>query len=206
MSISESQPAWTALAGLRRIQVLALNYARKPHRRWTGWVLADSPACVAVYRPPQAAVLLRDTHTWLTQAPAVCLFWPDRYYNLSYLLDAESQVQGYYVDVTTAPVRRAGYLEYVGLDLGVLVGPDLAYTVDSEDTAMAYPPALQAQAHSALQSVISLIEAHDPLFSPPQAWLAVLDDADRDSLDTIAAMLRGPLSCAIMTLLTTGLL
>ncbi len=206
MSIHESQPAWTALAGLRRIQVLALNYARKPHRRWTGWVLEDTPERIVVYRPPQAAVLMRDTHTWLTQAPAVCLFWPARHYNLSYLLDTDSQVQGYYVDVTTTPVRRAGYLEYVGLDLGLLVGPDLAYTVDSEAVAAEYPPALQEQAHNALQSAIGLIEAHDSLFTPPHAWLAALEESDRDSLDTIATMLRGPTACAIMTLLTTGLL
>jgi hypothetical protein len=180
---------WT---GLRRVQVLALNYARKPHKRWSGWVLEDTPDRIVTYRPPQAPVLMGDRDSWATQAPAVCVFWSTRHYTLSYLLDAEQQVHGYYVNVTTPPVRRAGYLEYVDLDLGLLVGPNLEYTVDSETGLAGYPAPVQAQARTALDGAIALVEARDPLFTPPQAWLALLDEEEGDPLSAIAAMLRGP--------------
>ncbi|HMA33772.1 MAG TPA: DUF402 domain-containing protein, partial [Chloroflexia bacterium] len=153
-------------------------------------ILEDSPSLVVTYRPPQATVLIRDHDPWIAQAPAVCLFWPGRYYNLSYLLDTNSELQGYYVDVTTPPVRRAGYLEYVDLNLGLIVGPDLEYAVDSEEITASYPDDLRGQAREALQAVIAMVEAHDPLFGPPRHWLEALDSSDRNTLDEIAAMLR----------------
>ncbi|HUS16427.1 MAG TPA: DUF402 domain-containing protein [Chloroflexia bacterium] len=182
--------AWLPLSGLRRIQVLALGYNRKPHKRWSGWILEDEPDRIVTYRPPQATVLVNEHDAWVAQAPAVCLFWPGRYYNLSYLLDAESQLQGYYVDVTTPPVRRPGYLEYVDLNLGLIIGPDLEYAVDSEHGAAVYPADLRGQAREALQAVISLVEARDPLLGPPRYWLDILDNSDRNTLDEVAAMLR----------------
>ena len=54
----------------------------------------------------------------------------------------------------------------------------------------AYPAALQRQTQDALHQVISLVQAHDPLFRPPEQWLAALENAESDPLAEIAAMVR----------------
>jgi hypothetical protein len=76
------------------------------------------------------------------------------------------------------------------LALGLVVGPDLAYTVDGQGDPPAYPAALQMQTQEALHQVISLVQAHDPLFRPPERWLAALENAESDPLAEIAAMVR----------------
>ncbi len=187
---SDSAPPWSAFGAMRRIQVLALGYDHNPPQRWTSWVLEDSPERLVTYRPPQAPVFRRRQITWPNPAPAISLFWPGRRYHLSYLLDAESRLWGYYAGITSPPIRRPGYLEYVDLALGLMVDPDLTYTVDGQGDPPAYPPALQMQTQEALHQVISLVQAHDPLFRPPERWLAALENAESDPLAEIAAMVR----------------
>lgn len=182
--------SWDAFSGPRRVQVLARGYDHKPHKRWTSWVLEETPDVIVTYRPPQATVLIHEHDAWLSQAPAVCLFWPARYYNLSYVLDAEARLHGYYMEITEPVVQRPGYLEYISLNMGLFVGPDLAYNVDGEEIAAAWPPALREQAHQARQQIIQMVETRDPLFQPPTQWLDALDIFDRNTLDQIAAMLR----------------
>ena len=186
----DSAPPWSAFGAMRRIQVLALGYNDKPAQRWTSWVLEDSPERLVTYRPPQAPVVRRRQITWPNPAPAISLFWPGRCYHLSYLLDTESRLWGYYAGITSLPIRRPGYLEYVDLALGLVVGPDLSYTVDGRGDWPAYPVALQMQTQEALHQVISLVQAHDPLFRPPEQWLAALESAESDPLAEIAAMVR----------------
>ena len=183
-------PPWSAFGAMRRIQVLALGYKDKPAQRWTSWVLEDSAARLVTYRPPQAPVFRRRQITWPNPAPAISLFWPGRCYHLSYLLDAESRLWGYYAGITSPPIRRPGYLEYTDMALGLVVGPDLTYSVDGQSAAAAYPVPLQMQTQEALQQVIALVQAHDPLFRPPERWLAALDHAESDPLAEIAAMVR----------------
>jgi protein associated with RNAse G/E len=187
---SNSEPSWVSYQQLRRLQVLAMGYNRKPHKRWTGWVLEDDAEYLVMYRPPQATVLIHDQDTWSSAVPAICVFWPTRSFELIYLLDAEAHLQGYHVNLITRLVRRPGYLEYVDLNLGLVVGPDLGYTVDSEERAASYPDEVQAQAHAAFQEAIAMIESRDPLFAPPTRWLEALDNSERNTLDEIAAMLK----------------
>jgi hypothetical protein len=186
----DSAPPWSAFGAMRRIQVLALGYDHNPPQRWTSWVLEDSPERLVTYRPPQAPVVRRQPITWPNPAPAISLFWPGRGYHLSYLLDAESRLWGYYAGITSLPSRRPGYLEYVDMAVGLVVGPDLTHSVDGQGATSAYPAALQMQTQDALQQVIGLVQARDPLFRPPERWLAALEHAESDPLAEIAAMVR----------------
>jgi hypothetical protein len=186
----DSAPPWSAFGAMRRIQVRALGYDAQPAQRWTSWVLDDSPDCLVTYRPPQGPVFRPRQITWPNPAPAITLFWPARCYHLSYLLDGESQLWGYYAGITSPPIRRPGYLEYMGMALGLVVDPDLTYTVDGQGAGPAHRAALHRQTQDALQQVIGLVETRDPLFRPPERWLAALEHAESDPLAEIAAMVR----------------
>jgi protein associated with RNAse G/E len=91
-------------------------------------------------------------------------YWLDRWYNVFRFGDRGRQFQNFYCNVSMPPSFDGRVLNYVDLDIDVLVKPDFTYQVldreDFEDNALryGYPVEVREQAHGALAELIRLIE------------------------------------------------
>ncbi len=92
-------------------------------------------------------------------------YWLDRWYNVFRFSDSTGKLKNFYCNVNQPPSFNGHVLSYIDLDIDVLVAPDLTYKIldldDFEANARtyAYPVDVQANAHGALEELITLIEA-----------------------------------------------
>ena len=91
-------------------------------------------------------------------------YWLDRWYNAFRFHTVEGALRYYYFNINMPPTFAGGVLDYVDLDIDVLVQPDLAYTVlDLEDfsanaQSFGYPAEVRSGAEAALEEVLAAIE------------------------------------------------
>lgn len=91
-------------------------------------------------------------------------YWPGRPYTVSADCSRDGIVRRYYCNVNLPPAMGEGEVEWVDLDLDLLVNSDLTWRVLDEDEFEAhsrefgYPPEIVALARQALQDLIALVE------------------------------------------------
>jgi uncharacterized protein len=94
-------------------------------------------------------------------------YWMDRWYNVFRFSEPDSSLRNFYCNVNLPPSFDGKTLNYIDLDIDVLVNPDLSYTVlDVDDfeqnaTLYEYSQQLRDSANSALREIIALVEARD---------------------------------------------
>lgn len=92
-------------------------------------------------------------------------YWLDRWYNVFRFGDRNGKLQNFYCNVSMPPSFDGRVLNYVDLDVDVLVNPDFTYQVlDREDFAdnalrYGYPVEVHENAHGALAELIGMIES-----------------------------------------------
>jgi uncharacterized protein len=92
-------------------------------------------------------------------------YWLDHWYSVFRFSDANGRLRNFYCNVNQPPSFDGHVLSYIDLDIDVLVAPDFTYKIldveDFERNAQhyAYPAAVQANAHRALEDLIALIES-----------------------------------------------
>lgn len=91
-------------------------------------------------------------------------YWLDRWYNVFRFHEPEGDLRNYYCNINMPPVFESGVLDYVDLDLDVLVQPDLSYRIlDREDfeqnaKRFGYSDEIRVNVNAAMSDVIKLIE------------------------------------------------
>ena len=94
-------------------------------------------------------------------------YWLDRWYNVFRFHTVEGELRSYYFNINMPPSFSDGVLDYVDLDIDVLVQPDLSYTVlDIDDfTSNArlfqYPDDLRSWVEKTLDEVLHAIETRN---------------------------------------------
>jgi protein associated with RNAse G/E len=91
-------------------------------------------------------------------------YWLDRWYNAFRFHTVEGALRYYYFNINMPPTFADGVLDYVDLDIDVLVQPDLTYTVlDLDDfnrnaRTLGYPDEVRTRTRAALDEVLRSIE------------------------------------------------
>ena len=91
-------------------------------------------------------------------------YWLDRWYNVFRFSDPDQNLKSFYCNVNLPPTFDGQVLEYVDLDIDVLVQPDLSYQVldldDFEQNAKlySYPVEIRDNAHRALDDLLELVK------------------------------------------------
>jgi uncharacterized protein len=91
-------------------------------------------------------------------------YWLDRWYNIFRFHEPDGPLRNYYCNINLPPELDGETLNYVDLDIDVLVWPDNTYEVLDIDEFEAnalkfkYPAAVRSGASNALAQVIKLIE------------------------------------------------
>ena len=92
-------------------------------------------------------------------------YWLDRWYNVFRFHQPDGEFRNYYCNINMPPTFDGRMLDYVDLDLDILVGKDRAYTIlDSEEfeenaDKYGFSDDLRANVNRAVDELISLIES-----------------------------------------------
>ena len=146
------------------VEVRVLKYDGNEHRRWTGFLVERDDQLLVV-----DATFNEDIeHELLGKVAAGTIsreyYWLDRWYNVFRFSDPAGTFRNFYCNVNMPPSFDGHVLNYVDLDIDVLVKPDFSYQVldleDFEENARQYeyPAGVRDNAHAALAELILLIE------------------------------------------------
>jgi len=93
-------------------------------------------------------------------------YWLDRWYSIFRFLETDGSLRNYYCNINMPPTFENETLDFVDLDLDILVWPDARYKVLDRDEfevnsqVFKYPEAIVTKAKAALDEVILLIESN----------------------------------------------
>lgn len=129
------------------------------HRTWaTGFIIeANEKRIVAV--TDRALVSEADGRRWITKEPAVCFFYPDRWYNVICMI-RKSGVH-YYCNIASPSLVDAEAIKNIDYDLDVKIFPNGKFLILDEDEylqhsrQMHYGSRLDAVIRQGLQSVLN---------------------------------------------------
>ncbi|MFT3745180.1 MAG: DUF402 domain-containing protein [Pyrinomonadaceae bacterium] len=94
-------------------------------------------------------------------------YWLDRWYNIFCFHEPDGTFRNYYCNINMPPTFADGVLDYVDLDVDVVVLPDGRYEILDEDEYLQnalrfeYPDSVKTNAAAALAEVLELIKTKD---------------------------------------------
>ena len=129
------------------------------HRTWaTGFVIeANDKRIIAV--TDRALVSEADGRRWVTKEPAICFFYPDRWYNVICMI-RKGGVH-YYCNIASPSLVDEEAIKNIDYDLDVKIFPNWKFIVLDEDEyqqhsrQMQYSQKLDQVIHQGLQNVLN---------------------------------------------------
>lgn len=104
------------------IYIQSYKYNGLVHRTWSkAFVLKETKDCIITVTH-KTWVIESDGRRWFTKEPAICFFYPDRWYNIISMI-RKSGIY-YYCNVATPCVYDGEALKNIDLDLDVKVFPN----------------------------------------------------------------------------------
>ena len=104
------------------IYIQSYKYNGQVHRTWSkAFVLQATQECIITVTH-KTWVIESDGRRWFTKEPAICFFYPDRWYNIISMI-RKSGIY-YYCNVATPSIYDGEALKNIDLDLDVKVFPN----------------------------------------------------------------------------------
>lgn len=147
-----------------RIRVRVLKYDGTIHRTWTARVAKQTESQLVLDAVFDEEIEHDLIGTIACGTVSTEYYWLDRWYNVFRFSDRSGTLNSFYCNVNMPPSFDGHVLQYVDLDIDVLVKPDFSYQVldleDFETNARAYdyPSDVRENAHAALAEMVQLIE------------------------------------------------
>lgn len=100
-------------------------------------------------------------------------YWLDRWYNVFRFHEPEGELRNFYCNVNTPPVFESRVLDYIDLDLDVLISDDFKVKVLDTDEfeinseKFGYPAEVKEKAQNSLAELIGLVQNRRFPFNPP---------------------------------------
>lgn len=142
------------------------------HRTWIkGFVIeANEQRIVAV--TDRAWVVESDGRKWLTREPAICFFYPDKWYNVISMI-RKSGIH-YYCNLASPSLYDGEAIKNIDYDLDVKVSPNGKWIILDEDeyqehgARMGYSKELDHVIRSQMRSLLNDIRNHRSPFDPDE--------------------------------------
>ena len=155
----------------RTIIVRACKYDGREHRRWPAQLLKQEGSLLILnaYFPGEISHDILGTIAAGTHS--LEYYWLDRWYNVFRFAQPNGELRNYYCNVNVPPTLENGVLNYVDLDLDILVAPDYSYQIlDREDfdenaTLYGYSNEVRLNAARAVDELIGMIQAREAPFN-----------------------------------------
>jgi protein associated with RNAse G/E len=150
-----------------QITVNSRKYDLSIRRRWTGKLVERNDPLIVI-----VGEFDRDVeHPGLGSISRGTIsreyYWLDRWYNVFRFHEPDGKLRNFYCNVAMPPTLADGVLEYVDLDIDIVVWPDEIYEVvdrdDFETNAVkfGYSEDVRRQAENSVDELIRLIESRE---------------------------------------------
>lgn len=153
------------------ITVRVLKYDGAEYRRWNARLERHENSLIVLHASFDQEVQHDLLGNISCGTRTVEYYWLDHWYNVFRFLEEDSTTKLFYCNVNVPPTISGGVLSYIDLDIDILVQPDFSYQVlDLEEFAdnaarYGYSEQIKRQARSAVDELVSLIEARQFPFS-----------------------------------------
>jgi protein associated with RNAse G/E len=147
------------------IVVRVQKYDGTEHKRWAARVVKQTDSLVMLDGVFDDEIEHDLIGTIASGTISTEYYWLNRWYNVFRFCDQGGTLKNFYCNVHMPPTFDGQVLNYVDLDIDVLVKPDFSYQVldleDFEDNARLYdyPLEVRENAHAALAELIRLIDS-----------------------------------------------
>ena len=145
------------------ITVNSRKYDNVIRRTWTGGLVSYTDELVVLVGRFEDDVKHNDLGQIKKGTVSFEHFWPARWYNIFRFHEPDGALKAYYCNVTMPPVIENGTIDFIDLDIDVVVWPDISYEVvdrdDFEENSIkyGYPDHLKTAAEAAVKELIGLI-------------------------------------------------
>ena len=146
------------------VAVRVLKYDGTKHRTWAAHVAKQTDSLLVLDAVFDEEIEHGLIGTIACGTVSTEYYWLDRWYNVFRFSDRSGTLNSFYCNVNMPPSFDGHVLQYVDLDIDVLVRPDFSYQVlDLEDfevnaRSYDYSPEVHENAHAALAELVQLIE------------------------------------------------
>ncbi len=133
------------------------------HRTWMNGYVVEASEERTVVITNHTLVVEADGRRWVTREPAVCYFYPNRWFNALAMI--RNTGIHYYVNIASPAIYDGEALKYIDYDLDVKVSPKgKTMVLDREEykthaMQMGYSYTLDRVLNHALDEVLSLVNA-----------------------------------------------
>lgn len=153
--------------GTSIITVNSRKFDGSIRRTWKGEIAESSESLLVLVGVFEDEVVHDDLGVIKAGTVSYEFYWLDRWYNVFRFHEPTGELRNYYCNINVPPVFSDGILDYVDLDIDVLVATDLGYRVldrdDFEESSIryGYSDEIRKKAEAALEEVIRLIERRE---------------------------------------------
>lgn len=148
----------------RQITINSKKYDGSIRRSWQGGIVSQSADLIVVVGRFDANVEHNDLGLIRRGTVSFEHFWTSRWYNIFRFHEPDGSLRNYYCNVSMPPTQDGDVLDYVDLDIDVVVWPDRRVEVldrdDFERNALRfnYPQDVIDSAEQSLVELLTLIE------------------------------------------------
>ena len=156
------------------VTVNSRKYDGHIRRSWDGGLVTQDEGLIVLVGRFEADVQHADLGLISKGTFSFEHFWLHRWYNIFRFHEPDGSLKAYYCNVAKPPVFADGVLDFVDLDIDVVVWPDMSYdVVDLDDfernsVKYGYPESIRTAAQATLSELTRIIEAPEfPFDAPP---------------------------------------
>ena len=145
----------------RILKVRSLAYDKSLRREWSAELISENASRIDLVGVFESTIEHRDLGRIDAGTVSYEFYWPDRWYNIFRFEYPAGHLRNYYCNVAMPPVISETALEYIDLDIDVLVWPDRKPIVLDRDEfeenriKLAYPVDIIEKAEESLKGLLS---------------------------------------------------
>lgn len=139
------------------------------HRTWSKGYVLEATDKQYVVVTNKTWVVEADGRRWFTREPAICFFYPDRWYNIITMIRKTGIY--YYCNLASPSLYDGEAIKNIDYDLDVKVFPDGKVDILDEDeyeehsAEMQYGPVVENIVETSLQKLLHIIDAKQEPFN-----------------------------------------
>lgn len=147
----------------QKVTVNSLSFDLSIRRSWECYLAARNGDLIILDGLFEKAITHKDLGTIQSGTLSREYYWLDRWYNIFIFWEPDGNLRNWYCNVGMPPSFQEGVLEYVDLEIDILVNPDLTYRVldldEFAETAktFALPFQIEEKARESLAELEQLI-------------------------------------------------
>lgn len=132
------------------------------HRTWAKGFVIEATETQIVAVTNKTWVTESDGHRWITREPAICFFYPDKWFNVITMIRKTGIY--YYCNLASPSLYDEEAIKNIDYDLDIKLYPNGHYDILDEDeylehgTLMNYPDNIKQIVESQMQLLIKMIE------------------------------------------------